>query len=217
MVARINTGKSISKALNYNEQKVQQGKAELLSASGFLKEVGRLSFYEKIGLFKKYQSLNTRVDTNTFHASLNFDPSEKLTNEKLVKIAEAYMDKIGFGQQPYLVYRHCDSAHPHIHIVSTNIQRDGSRISMHNLGRNQSEKARKEIELEFGLVEAGGKKAVESLLLMPVNAQKINYGKSETKRAISNVLAAVINQYKFTSLPELNAVLKLYKALWTNI
>ena len=217
MVARINTGKSISKALNYNEQKVQQGKAELLSASGFLKEVGRLNFYEKIGLFEKYQSLNARVDTNTFHTSLNFDPSEKLTNEKLVKIADAYMDKIGFGQQPYLVYRHSDSAHPHVHIVSTNIQRDGSRISMHNLGRNQSEKARKEIELQFGLVKAAAKKAAGSLMLMPVNAQKVSYGKSETKRAISNVLAAVINQYKFTSLPELNAVLKLYKGLWTNI
>ena len=210
MVARINSSKSISKALNYNEQKVQQGKAELLSASGFLKEGGRLSFYDKIGLFKKYQSLNTRADTNTFHASLNFDPSEKMTNEKLVKIADAYMDKIGFGQQPYLVYRHHDSAHPHIHIVSSNIQRDGSRISMHNLGRNQSEKARKEIELEFGLVRAEGKKTAASLMLMPVNAQKVSYGKSETKRAISIVLAAVINQYKFTSLPELNAVLKLY-------
>ena len=217
MVARINAGKSISKALNYNEQKVQQGKAELLSASGFLKEISRLSFYDKIGLFKKSQSLNSRVDTNTFHASLNFDPSDKLTNEKLVKIADAYMDKIGFGQQPYLVYRHCDSAHPHVHIVSTNIQRDGSRISMHNLGRNQSAKARKEIELQFGLVRADGKRAVESLMHMPVNAQKVFYGKSETKRAISNVLAAVLNQYKFTSLPELNAVLKLYKALWTNI
>jgi len=41
-----------------------------------------------------------------------------------------------------------------MHIVSSNIQKDGSRISLHNLGRNQSEKARKEIEIEFGLVKA---------------------------------------------------------------
>lgn len=210
MVARINTGKSISKALNYNEQKVKQGKAEMIATSGFLKDASRLSYYDKVKLFEKYQSLNNNVGTNTLHASLNFDPSEKLTNENLVEIADAYMDKIGFVQQPYLVYRHYDSAHPHIHIVSTNIQKDGNRLSMHNMGRNQSEKARKEIELQFGLVRAGAKKAMESLMLMPVNAQKVSYGKSETKRAISNVLAAVIHQYKFTSLPELNAVLKLY-------
>jgi len=60
-----------------------------------------------------------------------------------------YMEKIGFCEQPYLIYRHYDAGHPHIHIVSINIRRDGSRISLHNIGRNQSEKARKEIENEF--------------------------------------------------------------------
>jgi hypothetical protein len=94
--------------------------------------------------------------------------------------------------------------------VSTNIEKDGNRISMHNMGRNQSEKARKEIEIEFGLVKAEEKKNDDTLKLDPINARKVIYGKSETRRAIANVLGPVINQYKFTSLAELNAVLKLY-------
>jgi hypothetical protein len=80
MVARINTGKSISKALNYNEKKVQQGQAELLLAHNFLKEAGQMTFYDKLRSFEKLTSLNERATTNTLHVSLNFDPSEKLAN-----------------------------------------------------------------------------------------------------------------------------------------
>jgi hypothetical protein len=210
VVARINTSKSISKALNYNEQKVLQRKAEILGESGFIRDVDRLNFYDKLNHFERFTSLNDTATTNTLHVSLNFDPSEKISNEKMLEIAEAYMNKIGFGEQPYLVYRHYDSGHPHLHIVSTNIERNGKRISMHNLGRNQSEKARREIEVEFDLVKAEEKKNADTLKLQPVDARKVTYGKSETRRAIANVLGPVINQYKFSSLAELNAVLKLY-------
>jgi len=210
MVARINTGKNISKVLNYNEHKVSQQEAEILWAENFLKDAKNLSFSDKIRWFEKFTSLNERAMTNTLHVSLNFDSSEKLDNDKLVDIAKIYMEKIGFGEQPYLIYRHYDAGHPHVHIVSMNILRDGSRISMHNIGRNQSEKARKEIENDFALVKAEEKKQDVSFKLIPVSAQKVALGKSSVKRAVSNVLGLVINQYKYSSLPELNAVLQLY-------
>ena len=210
MVARINTGKSISKALNYNEQKVQTGMAEILLASDFIKDMEYLNFHDKMDQFQRHISLNDRATTNTLHVSLNFDVTEKISSEKMTEIAQEYMEKIGFGNQPYLVYRHQDAGHPHLHIVSTNIKADGSRISLHNLGRMQSEQARKEIEVSFGLLIAGNKEQTTFQKITPVNAQKINYGKAELKRSISNVLAAVIDPYKDTSLAELNAVLKLY-------
>lgn len=203
----------MSKVLNYNERKVRQNEAEILMAHNFLKDADKLSFSDKTRWFEKLTSLNERTKTNTLHVSLNFDSSEKLENHKLVAIAKEYMEKIGFGDQPYLVYRHYDAGHPHVHIVSTNIRWDGSRISMHNIGRNQSEKARKEIEIDFGLVKAQGKKVDDTFKLIPVSAQKVALGKSSVKRAISNVLGLVINQYKYSSLPELNAVLKLYNVV----
>ena len=210
MVARINTGKSISKALNYNEKKVQQNDAKLLLAHNFIKDPDQLTFYDKLRSFEKLTSLNERTTTNTLHVSLNFDPSENLPDERVTAIADDYMKRIGFGNQPYLVYRHYDTCHPHIHIVSTNIQRDGSRISMHNMGRNQSEIARKEIEIEFNLIKAESKKLQDTLKLQPLNARKLNPGKRSTKAAISNVLGIVVPQYKYASLAELNAILKLY-------
>lgn len=197
--------------LHYNEHKVRETEAEILLAQNFLKEASQLRFSDKIRWFERFTSLNERATTNALHVSLNFDVSEKLSNEQLTEIAKTYMNRIGFGEQPYLVYRHHDAGHPHIHVVSTNIRRDGSRISMHNIGRNASEKARKEVEIEFGLVMAQEKKIDDRIKLIPVSARKVAYGKASTKRAISNVLGLVINQYKYSSLAELNAVLKLYQ------
>lgn len=142
--------------------------------------------------------------------SLNFSPLEKLQDEKLLNIAELYMNKIGFGEQPFLIYKHEDAGHPHIHIVSTTIKADGSRINTHNIGRNQSEKARKEIEQQFGLIRAEQQKELRNPGIKPVDAEKVIYGKDETKRAISNTVGAVFTQYKFTSLPEFNAALKQF-------
>lgn len=181
MVARINTGKSISKALNYNERKVANGKAECIIASGFIKDINSLSFYDKLHHFDRLISLNERTTINTVHVSLNFDSSDKLNTKKLQAIAREYMERIGFGHQPYVVYRHDDAGHPHMHIVTTNIQSNGSRISLHNLGKNQSEKARKEIESEFGLIKAESSKQTNKLIIDSVNVPKIIYGKWETK------------------------------------
>lgn len=210
MVAVIHSSSSLRNALNYNEQKVKTGKAACLAAGNYPKDVEHLNFYQKLARLENQAGLNLRTKVNSVHISLNFDPSEKFSEEKLRRISGVYLDKIGFGEQPYLVYSHHDAGHPHIHIVTTNIRANGKRISLHNLGKTLSEKARKEIELAFGLVRAENRKQEQINALKPAGVQKALYGKSETKRAITNVLDAVLDTYKYTSLPELNAVLKQY-------
>lgn len=211
MVAKITSPHSLQRALNYNEQKCQKEKATCIFAGNYLLEAKQMSFHQKMERMQDLLSLNERTKkTNVLHISLNFDPSEKLSTSKLSEIAKDYMEKIGFGNQPYLAYQHNDAGHPHIHIVTTNIQADGKRIDTYNIGRNQSEKARKEIEEQFGLVKAQDKKQEHVSIIHPVDVQKVQYGKSETRRSISNVLNHVINQFKYTSLAELNAILNLY-------
>ncbi len=210
MVAKITVPNSFKRALNYNEQKMKEGAAECIYAHNFLKEAEQLNFYEKLNRFEGLISLNKRASTNTVHISLNFGLNEKIEREKLAEIASVYMSKIGFAEQPYLVYQHLDAGHPHIHIVTTNIQQDGKRISLHNLGRNESTKARKEIEIAYKLVKAEDQKKQQSGDIKPLNTQRVNYGKSPTKRGIINVLDSVIPKYKYASLAELNAILKLY-------
>lgn len=213
MVAKITTPKSIVAALNYNEKKVQQENAVCLYAGKYLNEAKNMNFYQKLHGFERLNDLNDRATTKTLHVSLNFDPSEKISDNRLVDIASVYMNKIGFGGQPYLVYKHNDAGHPHIHIVSTTIQENGSRINTHNIGRNQSEKARKEIEQLYNLVKAERQQQLPNPKIKAVDIEKALYGKVETKRSITNIVTTVFNQYKFSSLPEFNAALRQFNVV----
>lgn len=209
MVAIIRCGTSLRRAFHYNENKQKEGKATLLSAENYPLHAGEITAGQRINMLLKTAGLKPEVKVNSLHISLNFDPSEQLSDRRMMEIAKAYMDKIGFGQQPYLVYRHYDSGHPHCHIVTTNACLDGTSIRLHNIGKMRSEPARKQIEQLFNLVRAEeqGKKVFAT---KAVDAQIVRYGKTETRRAIAAVLGKIIDSYKYGSLAELNAVLRLY-------
>jgi len=209
MVAVIRSGRSLRAILNYNEEKVEEKVAICLEAANYPLDAHDLTYNQKLMRLQKLADVNTRTKVNAVHISLNFDPSEMISSEKMQEIATDYMDRIGFGQQPFLVYRHMDAGHPHCHIVTTTIQPNGKPIPLHKLGEIQSEKARKELEIQYGLVKAEGHAEIIADL-KPINVARAIYGKTQTKRAIYNVLNAVLRPYKYTSLAELNAVLRLY-------
>lgn len=209
MVAVIKTSGSLRRPFHYNENKVKEGLAECLMVQNYPVEKDDITGEMRLKMLLKMAELNTRTTVNAVHISLNFAPGETIDNARLQEITKEYMQGIGFGNQPYLVYKHNDAGHPHLHIVTTNIELDGKRIPLHNIGKLKSEPARKAIEKKYGLIPAGAHKK-QLFTPKPVSVSKVNYGKTETKRAIGNVLQHVLNNYKFTSLPELNAVLKLY-------
>jgi hypothetical protein len=110
MVAVIKTGHSIHRIFNYNENKVKEGLAECIGAGNYPIGSDILSLSIKLNRFLKQLELNENVKRNSTQISLDFHPSEtQLSKEKLLAINEIYMDKIGFGKQPYLVYQHHDA------------------------------------------------------------------------------------------------------------
>lgn len=212
MVAIIKTSASVRRPFQYNENKLKAEAAVLLLAANYPGVLAEESSRMRLKYLQKLARLNSRTKVNSVHISLNFAPDEKLERNRLIQISKEYMSGIGFGEQPYLVYQHTDAGHPHVHIVSTNIQLDGRRIPLHNIGKLKSEPTRKAIEKQFGLVPAEQqKKGV--FLAKQVDLSRVEYGKSETKIAIGNVLQHVLKNYYYTSLPELNAVLKGYNIL----
>ncbi len=213
MVARINSGKSIRGILNYNENKIRNAEAQLLMACGFLDEPSRLSFHDKLNRFEILTSQNEKTKTNALHVTLNFSREDVLTDDLLRQIAMDYMGRIGFGNQPFLVYRHYDAAHPHIHIATVNIADGGERIETHNIGRNQSETARREMEEFYNLVRAEDQQKEGEYYLRPAKLEAVAYGKRETKAAISSIVREVIGSYRFTSLGELNAALRQFNVM----
>lgn len=208
MVAKIISGKNIRGILHYNENKVDQGSATLILANGFAGEVSTMTVKQKYERFEHLLWMKPSVKTNALHISLNFDPAEKLNDRTLQQIALSYMEKIGFGDQPYLAYRHTDAAHAHVHIATTTINAQGERMDIHNIGKKRSEPARKAIEREFGLVPAGGRR--QNPEIRPLRVSEMNYGKTPTKQGITRIVGAVLHSYQFSSLAELNAILRQF-------
>jgi hypothetical protein len=207
MVVRINTGKSITGVIRYNELKRNTGKAELISSQGFLPGVEELTMSQLGKRFGELTALNTRTKTNAVHISLNFAPGDRVDSEQMKNIALSYLERIGFGKQPCLIYRHHDAGHTHLHIVTCNIDSKGKRIETHNLGKNQSEVARKELERIFNLVPAE-KQQYTGADLKTIGNMK--YGDRPTKAGINAVLNHVLTGYEFSSLGEFNAILKAF-------
>ena len=209
MRPKITSSNSIARSLTYNEQKLKHGKAECLTAANFMKDVDQLTYADKLRRFQHRMELNEAVKTSQ-HITLNFDPSDEMSNEKMRLIADRYMKEIGFEHQPYLVYRHHDAGHPHCHIVTTHVRSNGDPIEMYNVGKNQSEQARLLIEKEFQLTTAEMKQQLRLQRKHPDGVQKIIYGQSSTTQSISRVLDYVTKQHNFTTLKEFNAILRSY-------
>ena len=204
MVAKISYPKNVDVALRYQENKIKAGKGTCLTAGGYLREAGEMNSKHKLEGLRRYHYRNERAKKKILHVSLNFDPSEKLSEEKLTRIAGAYLQKMGLENQPYLVYRHDDTAHLHIHILANLIREDGKRIYFPKL----IDPLRKEIEIEFGLKKVEEALKYNEELFLHRAPERVEYGKCETKRAIEGVVTAVLSQYHFTSLPEFNAALR---------
>ena len=210
MYAKIKTTGNISGALRYNENKLKQGKAECLMAENFLQDLGQMSRKDKLDRFRERISLNEMPECNIVRISLTFDPTEKIPNEQMRVLTRRYMQSMGFEKQPFLVYRHYDTAHPHLHVVATNINADGKRIKTDIPFLQKSFQVTRKLEHEFSLRQYKRVSPEETEKFKVRQAQRIIYGESGLQRSISDVLNTVIDHYKYTSLSELNAILRLY-------
>lgn len=207
MVAKVTTGPGIRAALLYNERKLEKGKADLILANLYHKDIKDMDFPDKIFRLQHQADLSFGVKHVCMHISISFDPSEKFGQAKFRELAVSYMQKMGMSGQPYLVYRHSDTANPHLHIVSTTILPDGKQMHLHNIGKTISFQACREIEQENGLVKATEKRKRKYFSVPPADLKAIEYGAAETKHEIGKALYTVLKYYKFSSFHELNAVL----------
>ena len=210
MVAVIKFGKSIQKTLNYNENKVREGIAECLAAANYPKDLQDLTFTPKLNHLNKQAALHEGVTKPSVHINLNFPPGEHPDKSTMQEIARTYMDKIGMGDQPYLVYEHTDAGHPYVHIVSVKVRPDSSRINTQSIGRNQSTAARLFIEKEFGLMPAERHGKIHQDESDALTSEVLQMGKTAVKRKIENILHRVLDRYHYSSRDEFNALLSRY-------
>jgi hypothetical protein len=109
MLAKISSGKSVFGILQYNKIKVDDDHATVLfSQKMFDSSDGRFSIKDCMDSFCPYLAMNSRTEKVVFHASLNPDPKDRPSDGQLAEIAQVYMEKLGYGNQPYIVLKHSD-------------------------------------------------------------------------------------------------------------
>jgi hypothetical protein len=205
MVAKISSSNNLYGVLSYNQNKVDDNHAQVIFANKMIEKAdGNFDIPTCLMSFENYLLANRRTEKPVIHISINPDPKDKISDEQLSEIAQTYMRKMGYGNQPFIVYKHEDIERRHIHIVSVRVDENGRKIDG-NFERRRSMNICRELEQQYGLVAADKKQHKEGLPL-----KKVEYGKGDVKHQIANVIRSIAKDYHFQSLKEYRAMLTLY-------
>ena len=208
MVAKINRGVSLYGALAYNWQKVDDRTARIISGNMMPMNVAGYpdeNMQDTMFVFRPYLMANRKTDKPILHISLNPAVDDNLSESQFASLASEYMNKMGYGNQPYIVFLHEDIDRRHIHIVSTCVNVRGEKID-DAYEWNRSMRACRELERKFGLQQVADKRRE---LLEPY-LKKADYGSGDVKRQIGNILKSVFTSYRFQSFGEYSALLSCF-------
>lgn len=206
MVAKIGKGSSLHGALSYNQEKIKEEQAKVLFSNRvMLNRDGSVNMYLANQSFTPYLDANKNTEKPVLHISINPHPDDVVSDDMYSEIAQTYMQKMGLGDQPYIVYKHEDLDRQHIHIVTVNIDENGKKIGDSN-NFYQSKKITRELEKTYNLHTAEKKKQSEDLPTL----KRIDYQSGNVKKQITNTAKALIKGYRFQSVNEYRALLSLY-------
>ena len=152
MIAKISATENLGGALGYNFKKVEKGEASILLAQGLYQN--KEGTYTMAEVFPDMQALipeKCRTKKMVFHCSLNPHPDDKISDEQLVQVAREYMEALGYGNQPYIVFKHNDIAREHIHIVSHRIDGEGKKIN-DKFEKRRSKQITDALERKYSLI-----------------------------------------------------------------
>ena len=208
MIAKISSPSRLAAALGYNFKKVEKHEASVLLVQGL--------FHDRNGAYSRAQVLadmlrtipaQCRTKKTVFHCSLNPHPDEKLSDEALSRIAAEYMEALGYGAQPYIVFRHNDIPRAHIHIVSLRVDSEGQKIN-DRFERRRSKRITDALVAKFGLLPSGHSQKKKGVSAQP-SAVDINAG--DIKRQVAAAVQYVLGRYAFQSVGEMNLLLARFR------
>lgn len=206
MIAKIGRSENLYGALAYNQLKVEHENGKILFANKMIETAnGHYSVAQLAQSFASYLIANRNTEKHTLHISLNPDPNDKVSDDKFREMAEQYMREMGYGDQPFVVFKHTDIDRSHIHIVSVCVDEQGKKIS-DKFEKMRSMNICRELEKRHGLIPATDKeRSPNEKVFRPVD-----YRAGDIKSQIASVVRHLPNYYKFQTLGEYNALLSLF-------
>ena len=144
MVVKINAPTPhCSISVKYNESKVEAGEASVLFTMNIPDPENPLATFEA------YERGSLRCEKMSFHASIDPSNDDRMTDKDIEAFAKKLMERLGYGEQPYIVYKHSDIDRVHYHIVSVRVDKEGKKINDSN-EKKRCHQILKELAAEFG-------------------------------------------------------------------
>ena len=207
MIAKISPpSKDLMKTLTYNFRKVDRDQADIL-LSGQLSVDGRLTAERVFREMTAYIPSGARTKNIVFHASINPRPDEPLSDDRLRTIAHEYLRRLGYGDQPFIVFKHRDIAREHIHLVSTRVRHDGSKIR-DTMEHVRSTRIMRSLEAKFGLLPSSHSQKKKSVSAQP---SVVDIDAGDIKRQVAAAVQYVLGRYAFQSVGEMNLLLARFR------
>lgn len=204
MVAKISISNSLYGAIAYNGEKINKENGRLLDTNKIYNDgSGTVDIKRAFADFMQWIPSTTKTERPMVHISLNPHPDDVLTDAQLTAIAREYTEKMGFGDMPYMVYKHTDINRHHMHIVALRVRPDGSCISDKN-NFYRSKEITRELERKYGLKTAERQKVTPDTPLLKIDPS------GDLKKQVASVVKIVGMRYRFQTIGEYNAVLGLF-------
>ena len=205
MVAKISVGNSLYGAIAYNGEKINEAQGRLLTTNRIYNDgSGKVDINKAMEGFLTFMPPQMKVEKPVVHISLNPHPEDVLTDAELQDIAREYLEKLGFGNQPYLVFKHEDIDRHHLHIVTVRVDDNGKCISDKN-NYYRSKQITRELEKKYGL---HGAERRNRRLDTPLS--KVDASAGDVKKQVAGTVKALNGQYRFQTMGEYRALLSLY-------
>ena len=229
MVAKISIGSSLYGALAYNSEKINREEGRLLGANKIILPTdGQIDIGRIAENFNAFMPKTGKTRKPVLHISLNPHPDDKLTDQDFEILAREYLEKLGFGKQPFMIYKHMDIDRHHIHIVTVNVNEQGKRLNQDFLFR-RSKRITTDLEVKYNLHKAQSEKITPDMPIKKVDPngdfscqreqsgacsnyaeRSRDWRETHIKRQVANTVKIVGMRYRFQTIGEYNAILSLY-------
>jgi len=186
MIAKISSGKNFYGAANYNQLKVNKGEATILYSQS-LRDTSPKAIQETFSIVNR-----SKIKSPVFHVSLSYSAADKgkLNNEQMLKITQDYIEKMGYDKQPYVVYRHNDTAHPHVHILTSRVDIATQKKLPHSFEHRKSKRITDELEVKYDLT-ISDKQVLAKREMLGDLQKAIKNGKPESLKKLNKELSSM--------------------------
>ncbi|MGX1641368.1 conjugal transfer protein MobB [Sphingobacterium sp. NPDC055431] len=206
MIAKIGKGSNMYGAILYNQQKVDRENGAVLLLNKIPDTIdGKYSVAYFHKCFEPYLSANIKTEKTVRHISLNPDPKDKVSDEQFTEMAQEYMERMGYKNQPFIVFKHTDIDRTHIHIVSTCVGIDGKKIP-DDYDHKRSMAICRDLEQKYNLHKATEQEQKQADKIF----KKVEQQKGDIKSQMASVVRHLPKYYQYTSLGAYNALLSFF-------